>query len=158
MIEINVSRQSELEDFAARLALLCDPKDVIALYGDLGAGKTVFSRAFIRSCGLPEEEVPSPTFTLVQMYDGETKNHPVLTVWHFDLYRLKSPEEIFEIGMEDAMYQGVCLIEWPERAEKLLPKKRLDIRILPAGSENARKLELTPRGKEWEEKLERIKK
>ena len=74
MIEINVSRQSELEDFAARLALLCDPKDVIALYGDLGAGKTVFSRAFIRSCGLPEEEVPSPTFTLVQMYDDETKN------------------------------------------------------------------------------------
>ena len=129
MIEINVSRQSELEDFAARLALLCDPKDVIALYGDLGAGKTVFSRAFIRSCGLPEEEVPSPTFTLVQLYDA-----PDFCIYHFDLYRLKSAEEIFELGMEEALYDGVSLIEWPDKMGGYLPKNCARITITPQGS------------------------
>lgn len=102
--------------------LCCAIRKTLSLCTAIWERENRFSRAFIRSCGLPEEEVPSPTFTLVQMYDGETKNHPVLTVWHFDLYRLKSADEIYELGFEEALADGVSLIEWPERAEKLLPK------------------------------------
>lgn len=92
--------------FASRLQAPC----VIGLRGNLGAGKTVFARSLIRALTNPHEEVPSPTFTLVQIYD--TAKGPL---WHFDLYRLKSAEEIYELGWEDAVAQGIVLVEWPER-------------------------------------------
>ena len=96
-------------------------------------GKSVFARAFIQKlCG--KTDVPSPTFTLVQMYDA-----PNFEVYHFDLYRLKSPEEIFELGIEEAMYEGVCLIEWPEKMGGYLPQKAVKIEITPY--ENGRKIE-----------------
>lgn len=108
-----------------KLAVFAQKGDVFALYGTLGMGKTVFSRAFIQKlCNA--SEVPSPTFTLLQMY-----NTPKFTIYHFDLYRLKSPEEIFEIGMEEAIYDGVSLIEWPEKMGAYLPKKAIKINILP---------------------------
>ena len=158
MISFPSLSQTELELLAARIAEACAPRDVIALYGDLGAGKTVFSRAFIRSLGSPDEDVPSPTFTLVQTYDGEKKDGTPLTVWHFDLYRIKSAEEIYELGFEDALSDGVCLIEWPERAERLLPKNRLEIAVRAAENANARRIDITPCGKTWENRLDRIKK
>ena len=86
-------------------------------------GKTVFCRGFIQSF-LPEAEVPSPTFTLLQTYD--TNDFPI---YHFDMYRLKSPEEAYEIGIEDAFVEGVSLIEWPEKMGKLLPKKHISVTI-----------------------------
>ena len=95
---------------AASLAVLARPGDVIGLSGDLGTGKTSFARAFIAAraalCGAPEEEVPSPTFTLVQTYEmaGET-------IWHFDLYRLDRAEDAYELGIEEAFADGLCLIE-----------------------------------------------
>ena len=107
-----------------RLAVFAQKGDVFALYGTLGMGKTVLARAFIQKlCDAPE--VPSPTFTLLQMYNSS--NFPI---YHFDLYRLKSPEEIFEIGMEEAIYDGVSLIEWPEKMGAYLPKKAFKINIL----------------------------
>ena len=92
-------------------------------------GKSVMARSFVQElCG--DEEVPSPTFTLVQLYDA-----PEYTIYHFDLYRLKSAEEIFELGMEDALYDGVCLIEWPEKMAQYLPRNCIKITIAPNNEE-----------------------
>jgi tRNA threonylcarbamoyladenosine biosynthesis protein TsaE len=126
---------------AARLALLCRRGDVIALGGELGAGKTTFARGFIRALGDPAEEVPSPTFSLLQIY--ETASGPV---WHFDLYRLKQPEEALELGLDEGLAEGILLIEWPERLGPLLPQERLALRLAPGVSENARLATIEPSG------------
>ena len=107
---------------AAALAPVLETGDVLCLHGDLGAGKTAFTRALIRSLGRGDEDVPSPTFTLVQTYDL-----PALTLWHFDLYRLETPEEVLELGLEEACAEGVAVLEWPDRLGPYLPPERLDI-------------------------------
>ena len=115
----------ETERLAQTLASEVDSHEVIALYGDLGMGKTVFSRAFIRTLAENNElEIPSPTFTLLQTYSS-TKGH----ISHFDCYRLTDPEEIYELGWEDAISEGITLIEWPQRIQALLPSRRLDITL-----------------------------
>src|SRR5579884_1615816 len=117
---IDLPDEAATTALAARLAEQARPGDVIALRGDLGSGKTTFARAFIRALG-GGEEVPSPSFTLVQLYELAAA-----TVWHFDLYRLRSPEEAWELGIEEAFAGGIALIEWPERLGALLPERRLD--------------------------------
>lgn len=113
---------------ARRLAPLLERGDVIALSGPLGAGKTAFARALVNALPGPAEEVPSPTFTLVQSYRrGE------LELWHFDLYRLERGEEAWELGLEEALAEGVSLIEWPERLGSALPAGRLLLRLEPEG-------------------------
>lgn len=121
-----IENEAELAPFAAHLGGLLRGGDVVALYGGLGAGKTALSRALIRHLAQnPDEEVPSPTFTLVQMYDL-----PDFTLWHFDLYRLAQEErDILELGWEEALRDGVALVEWPERLGGLLPPDRLEITI-----------------------------
>lgn len=124
----------ELPDEAATVALArgiakrAARGDVIALFGELGAGKTVFARAFINVLPRPgtvgREEVPSPTFTLLQIYE----RHPA-PVWHFDLYRLERPEDVTELGFEDALPEAISLIEWPERLGSLLPTDRLEVHL-----------------------------
>lgn len=101
--------------------------DVMALRGDLGAGKTAFARALIRALCGEETEVPSPTFTLVQMYDA-----PDVSLWHFDLYRLSGPDEVYEVGWDEAR-DGIVLVEWPERLGPLLPPERLDLTLTITG-------------------------
>ncbi|WP_142849052.1 tRNA (adenosine(37)-N6)-threonylcarbamoyltransferase complex ATPase subunit type 1 TsaE [Telmatospirillum sp. J64-1] len=122
---------------AARLAACVRPGDVIALRGDLGMGKTAFARAFVRSLAGAGEDVPSPTFTLVQVYDTEAG-----TIWHFDLYRLESPDDAWELDIEDAFADGISLIEWPDRLGNLLPAKRLDITLSPGDGPTVRQAEL----------------
>ncbi len=109
---------------AAGFAAAAESGDVLALSGDLGAGKTAFARAFVRALTGPDEEVPSPTFTLVQTYDSARG-----TIWHFDLYRVESADEIWELGIEEAFAGGIALIEWPERLGALLPAERFDLRF-----------------------------
>ncbi len=127
---------------ARRVARHARPGDVIALSGDLGTGKTQFARAFIG-----EEEVPSPTFTLVQIYE-----RPSGRIWHFDFYRLERPEEAIELDIEDAFADGISVIEWPERLGELLPRERLEIAFDFTDSPTARRLRLTGRGR-WAELL-----
>jgi tRNA threonylcarbamoyladenosine biosynthesis protein TsaE len=122
---------------AARVARVAAPGDVIALSGPLGAGKTVFARAFIRARG-GTGEVPSPTFTLVQCYEL-----PGAPIWHFDCYRLRRADEAWELGIEDAFRDGISLIEWPDRIESLLPADRLRIDLTPGATPKARRAALS---------------
>lgn len=124
-------------DFAPSLR----PGDVVCLYGDLGLGKSVFARALIRHLAADADlEVPSPTFTLVQTYD--TGPGPL---WHFDLYRLKDADEVYELGWEEALAEAISIVEWPERLGALLPTRRINIHLTlrPDGS---RQLQLSREG------------
>lgn len=102
--------------------------DVLALSGELGAGKTTFARGLIAGlaerAGLSPEDVPSPSFPIVQSYE-----FGALRLWHFDLYRIEAPSELEELGFSDALSDGVVLIEWPEQAKGLLPEQMLTIRV-----------------------------
>ena len=115
--------QAQTEAFGAWLAGYLCPGDIIALSGGLGAGKTTLSRGLINQvCGVTE--VPSPTYTLVQTYEG-----PAFDIWHFDLYRLENEGDVWELGIEDAIETGVCLIEWPQRIASILSGAELTIDI-----------------------------
>jgi tRNA threonylcarbamoyladenosine biosynthesis protein TsaE len=142
-----------LEAFAAQLAERARRGDVFALSGELGAGKTAFARSFIAALARRERaagpaDVPSPTFTLMQEYEVGA-----LRVFHVDLYRLKTPEEAIELGIEDACAEGIALIEWPERLGRYLPRDRIDVRLTiddksdHKGAGNGRRAEVVPRGR-----------
>jgi tRNA threonylcarbamoyladenosine biosynthesis protein TsaE len=112
-----------LERLGAAVARRLRRGEAVLLWGPLGAGKSTLARGLVRALTTPDEEVPSPTFTLVQSYDGD----PVVA--HFDLYRLKSAAEAAELGLEEALDVGAVVIEWPERLEGALPDDRLDVVI-----------------------------
>jgi tRNA threonylcarbamoyladenosine biosynthesis protein TsaE len=143
MIITELPDEAATAGLAARLAALALPGDVIALKGELGAGKTTLARAFIAAKG-GGTDVPSPTFTLVQLYEvGD------LVIWHFDCYRLRDPEEAWELGIEDAFRDGISLIEWPERMGSLVPPRRLEITLLSGARPAARRALIDP-GRGWE--------
>lgn len=144
-IEINLATEEETKKIGKQLAHLARKGDVFALYGTLGMGKSVLARAFVQElCG--QGEVPSPTFTLLQTYEA-----PEFEIYHFDLYRLKSAEEIFEIGVEEALYSGVSLIEWPDKMAGYLPRDIFRLEITPQGE--GRKLTIETRSKEKHSRL-----
>ena len=117
--------EAATERLGAVLATRLRPLDDVALVGGLGAGKTTLARAILRAAsGEPALVVPSPTFTLAEIYDT-----PKGTFWHFDLYRLEAPEQVFELGWEEARADGVALIEWAERLGSLLPQERLTVTL-----------------------------
>ena len=126
-LTIDLADDAATAALGARIGTAARPGDVVALVGDLGAGKTTLARGLIRRLMGPETEAPSPTFTLVQSYVA-----PGLTIWHFDLYRLKDPREARELGFEEAV-DGLALIEWPERLGSDLPHARLEVRLSFAG-------------------------
>ncbi len=138
--------EEETIGLAGTVAKTLRSGDVLLLEGDLGAGKSVFARALIRALsGEPELEVPSPTFTLVQTYDTRAG-----AVWHFDLYRIKDSNEIWELGWEDALDGGIVLVEWPSRLEDTMISFRyLALRFTTAPGREARIITMTPHGV-WE--------
>ena len=149
MIGFDVPHESATATLAGRIAEVAVVGDVIALKGNLGTGKTAFARAFIRALS-NHDEVPSPTFSLVQIYDVD----PAM-IWHFDLYRLRDPEEAWELNIEDAFIAGISLIEWPERLGSLLPERRLEITFAFGDGPDERRIYLDP-SKEWRTRLAAI--
>ncbi|WP_319825173.1 tRNA (adenosine(37)-N6)-threonylcarbamoyltransferase complex ATPase subunit type 1 TsaE [Thalassovita sp.] len=120
--ETRFSNPAETTAFAVALGQRLHAGDVILLEGDIGAGKTHFARGMIQSLLSEPEDVPSPTFTLVQVYDG-----PECEIWHADLYRLTDPNEAIELGLEEAFQSAICLVEWPERLATLVPADALTL-------------------------------
>jgi tRNA threonylcarbamoyl adenosine modification protein YjeE len=138
-----------LDILASRLAPILKAGDVIALSGPLGAGKTTFARALLSRLGGGEDEVPSPTFALMQRYETDR-----LVMTHCDFYRLE-PGDLGELGLDDALAEGAALIEWPERAETWLPADRLDIAIDETAEPHLRRLVLKGHGS-WAARLQRL--
>jgi tRNA threonylcarbamoyladenosine biosynthesis protein TsaE len=136
--EIELGQPEDTARLGAAVAGMLGAGDIVLLYGNLGAGKSTLARGLVRALTGPEEDVPSPTFTLVQFYEG------VLPVAHFDLYRLNDPDEAYEIGLDEALDEGAAVVEWPQRLGPRLPPDRLDIELVetPVG----RRARLTPHG------------
>lgn len=147
----------ELPDLAAtaafgrRLAGLLRRRDVVALKGGLGVGKTTLARAIVAALSPETGDVPSPTFTLVQTYPVALADGPA-ELWHFDFYRLDRPDQAYELGIEEALAEAVSLIEWPELATSLLPKEILLTLELQIASGLARRV-LVDGGSAWRDRL-----
>ncbi len=144
----------DTQRFAVMLALIALAGDCICLSGALGAGKTAFARAFVRSLTSAEEDVPSPTFTLVQPYDGKSSDGCGVRVWHYDLCRLNHAGELEELALEEAL-ADITLIEWPEIASDFLPDTRLELHFSLAGGEEARHIDWYG-ASEWKQRLLKV--
>ncbi|NQU60704.1 MAG: tRNA (adenosine(37)-N6)-threonylcarbamoyltransferase complex ATPase subunit type 1 TsaE [Rhodospirillales bacterium] len=144
-VKIELADEAATGALAAKAARHAVAGDVLALTGELGAGKTAFVRAFINARAETVQEVPSPTYTLVQEYEfpneGET-----LPIFHFDLFRIEDAAETLELGMDDAFRDGVSLIEWPEIINGHLPPDRLDVHLEQGPAAGSRLATLTGRG------------
>lgn len=144
-LKIDLPDEAATSRLGAALSARLQPGDIIALHGDLGAGKTTLARALIRALCGAETEIPSPTYTLLQTYPA-----PDFPIYHFDLYRLEDPSEIIELGWDDTG-DGLSLIEWPGRAGPHLPQSRLDVHLALTGKTRIATLE--PRGEDWQTRL-----
>ncbi len=150
LIQRAVFNEQETGSFAAKIAEILKPQDVLILKGTLGAGKTAFARALIRTLMTADIDVPSPTFNLLLTYDSLAG-----PVFHYDFYRLEDPEEVWELDIEDAYDVGITLMEWAEKLEDLGPQNALTIDIaIPAdGEEGQRDIALTGND-EWRKRLD----
>ncbi|NDV98242.1 tRNA (adenosine(37)-N6)-threonylcarbamoyltransferase complex ATPase subunit type 1 TsaE [Salipiger sp. PrR002] len=135
---------------AASLAPRLRPGDVLLLDGGIGAGKTHFARCLIQSLQEDPEDVPSPTFTLVQVYDVPTGE-----LWHTDLYRLSDPDQVVELGLAEAFEDAICLVEWPDRLEDLTPKAALSLSFEVTG-DDSRRVTLSWQDPRWDALLEAL--
>ncbi|MBL1419959.1 MAG: tRNA (adenosine(37)-N6)-threonylcarbamoyltransferase complex ATPase subunit type 1 TsaE [Alphaproteobacteria bacterium] len=149
----HIDSEAQMAAFAGQLAEIAQVGDVLLLDGDLGVGKSFFSRSFINHLAQKQLgrkiEVPSPTFTLVQTYDQLKP-----AIWHFDLYRLSSSDEAYELGLDEAVKTSICLIEWPSRLEGDLPENCLNIFFEHDGLES-RKVKLLLNS-DWAERLKHL--
>lgn len=144
-IQITLPTEETTAALAATIAPRLAPGDVILLEGSIGAGKSAFARALIRARLGRMEDVPSPTFTLVQTYE-----HPDGDLWHCDLYRLTDPDEAFELGLDEAFATAICLIEWPDRLRTFTPDGALRMHFAAGDTSHAVTIAMTPK---WQKKL-----
>lgn len=151
-ISFQLTSPDETADLAARLGKILQKGDTVLLHGPIGAGKTHFCRHLIQSLLSEPEDVPSPTFTLIQTYDTEAGE-----IWHADLYRLGDVSEIEELGLFDAFEQSICLIEWPDRLGDNAPSTALTLDFFPDRNEDeTRHIKLDWNSPQWDEKLESL--
>ncbi|MGH1330070.1 MAG: tRNA (adenosine(37)-N6)-threonylcarbamoyltransferase complex ATPase subunit type 1 TsaE [Paracoccaceae bacterium] len=152
--KLDLKDEAATQALARALAPSLEAGDVILLQGPIGAGKTALCRAIIQH-RLAEidalEDVPSPTFTLVQIYDLGA-----VEIWHADLYRLSSPHEAIELGLEDAFESAICLVEWPDRLGELAPETALHFEISYGAQDDARSLEIKTTSPKWHARLPEI--
>ena len=145
--KITTNNEEETIELAQNIESEKFPNMVICLQGDLGSGKTVFAKAFAASMGI-EENITSPTFTIIKEYEGSMK------LFHMDVYRLSEMKE--DIGITEYFTKkGVCIIEWADLIEGILPKNRLDIKINII-DENTRIFKIIPHGEKYEDLCERV--
>ncbi len=147
-ITIALPNETDTVELASRIALLLAPGDTLLLEGSIGAGKSAFARALIRARLGRMEDVPSPTFTLVQTYED-----PEGDIWHCDLYRLTHPDEVFELGLDEAFTTAICLIEWPDRLGTDAPKNALRLAFAAGDTEHSVQITTTP---EWHDRLKAV--
>ncbi|ARE40585.1 TsaE protein, required for threonylcarbamoyladenosine t(6)A37 formation in tRNA [Rhodovulum sp. P5] len=151
-IRLTLHSEAETRALAGRLVEILGPGDTILLKGPIGAGKTALSRALIhafqQAAGDIAEDVPSPTFTLVQTYRAGA-----LEIWHADLYRLTHPDEVVELGLEDAFATALCLVEWPDRLGDLAPEGALSVTLEPGAEEETRLLTFDTTSPAWRSRL-----
>jgi tRNA threonylcarbamoyladenosine biosynthesis protein TsaE len=143
-VSLKLRSPGETGRAAALLAKRLVPGDVVLLNGPVGAGKTHFARHLIQSILTAPEDVPSPTFTLVQTYD--TDRGPL---WHSDLYRIASTQEIEELGLVEAFETAICVVEWPDRLGEVVPENALTLWLEPGLDEEARSLTATWADPKW---------
>ena len=145
---LETQNETQFKEFAYKIASLSEKNEFIALNGKVGRGKTTFARFFIKYFDKKILNVPSPTFNLVFIY--ETR---IVKIWHFDLYRLNKHDDVWEIGLEDALSEGIVLVEWPNIIKNYLPENRLEIYFEIINNKLAsRKIILKGYGT-WEKKL-----
>ena len=143
--EFTSNNSNETIGIAKCLASKLNKKDIIVLTGDLGAGKTKFTEGFLSYFGL-ENEISSPTFTIVNEYNSNDIN-----IFHFDVYRLKDSSEFYEIGGEEYFEKGICIIEWGELISDVLPNEYIEIQIKKdLDDENKRILEIITHGSKFD--------
>lgn len=129
MKTLHIGSEEELPEAAEALLGMLGDRRVVVLRGEMGAGKTTFVRAVAAALGV-EDRVTSPTFALVNHYRGGAGQ----SVYHFDFYRIDSPSEAYDFGYEEYFYSGdLCLVEWPEKIEALLPPDTVEVRIRVVG-------------------------
>ncbi|WP_420585512.1 tRNA (adenosine(37)-N6)-threonylcarbamoyltransferase complex ATPase subunit type 1 TsaE [Ruegeria sp.] len=147
---ITLNSPEDTAAMATRLGAELRPGDILLLEGEIGTGKTHFARSLIQSLMTVPEDVPSPTFTLVQAYDT-----PPGEIWHCDLYRLSALEEIEELGLSEAFDSAICLIEWPEKLGPLTPTSALTLHLkTDPNIMEKRQLTLSWSDPKWSRKLE----
>ena len=151
ILTIELPDEAATQALAVSLAKLVNNGEQLALIGDLGTGKTVFARAFVRALCGSNTEVPSPTFTLLQTYDAEDGRE----IFHFDLYRLENSIEALELNIDDAFADGISLIEWPERLGSLLPRNHLEL-VLSYGTAKSHRQAVITAGDSWYKRLQEI--
>lgn len=124
---IHIPTLADLPEAARKFVALMDDATVYAFYGDMGAGKTTFISELCRALGVDEDDMSSPSFSIINEYRSSSTGE---LIYHFDLYRLENPEEAEDIGVEDYFYSGaLCLLEWPERIEDLLPDDTVKVEL-----------------------------
>lgn len=150
-MEIKINGLRETEGFGIKLGKLLKPGDIVCLNGDLGAGKTTMTKSI--GIGLDVDEyITSPTFTLINLYRGR------MVVYHFDVYRLENVDELYDLGFDEYFFgEGVCIIEWAEKIERMIPADRIVIDIKKGNSLDERILHISGYGHRYEEIMKELK-
>lgn len=150
-MEIKLNSLQETEEFGIRLGKLLKSGDILCLNGDLGAGKTTMTKSI--GIGLDVEEyITSPTFALINQYRGR------IPVYHFDVYRLENVDELYDLGFDEYFFgNGVCIIEWAEKINKMIPKEKIVINMQKGNNENERILHIDGYGKSYEDIIKELK-